>query len=362
MKYDADADTLEFTQNGQPVPGYVATGGAGTTSLFWYVAIDTYSFAVNYGQQPFAYADNSNLDVGKVTVGGVQYSTLFQSPVATQLGRGALYFDENTGIAMSATQLKNKYGIIPRKDHKRGIRELTEQPNYPVVDYVRDGEKIRPVRDYTGIASHLVDAIKAVASTWAATTSYTTKSVVVHSGRYYRARENHVSTSAFDSRKWNEISLSDGSFSQDAVSSTYRSTRTLSSGGGYSSPSPTPTTAPSPSPTPSPTPSQTTYTVTVSGGKFYINGSLTPTLSLTEGNTYIFSQSASSNAGHPLRFSATANGTHGGGTEYTTGVTKVGTPGSYGAYTSITVASGAPTLYYYCSSHSGMGGTANTPA
>jgi len=25
------------------------------------------------------------------------------------------------------------------------------------------------------------------------------------------------------------------------------------------------------------------------------------------------------------------------------------------------VASNAPTLYYYCSSHSGMGGTANTP-
>ena len=29
--------------------------------------------------------------------------------------------------------------------------------------------------------------------------------------------------------------------------------------------------------------------------------------------------------------------------------------------TQITVASGAPTLYYYCTNHSGMGGTANTP-
>ena len=27
----------------------------------------------------------------------------------------------------------------------------------------------------------------------------------------------------------------------------------------------------------------------------------------------------------------------------------------------ITVASGAPTLYYYCTNHSGMGGQANTP-
>ena len=52
---------------------------------------------------------------------------------------------------------------------------------------------------------------------------------------------------------------------------------------------------------------------------------------------------------------------HGGGSEYTTGVTTNGTPGSTGAYTQITVASGAATLYYYCTSHSGMGGTANTP-
>ena len=42
-----------------------------------------------------------------------------------------------------------------------------------------------------------------------------------------------------------------------------------------------------------------------------------------------------------------------------TGVTTEGTPGSAGAKTTITVASGAPT-YYYCSAHSGMGGQADT--
>ena len=112
----------------------------------------------------------------------------------------------------------------------------------------------------------------------------------------------------------------------------------------------------------------TTYTVTVAtgtnsygtGNKFYIDGSVSPTLTLTEGNTYRFDQSDSSNSTHPLRFSTTANGTHGGGSEYTTGVTTNGTPGSSGAYTQITVASGAPTLYYYCTNHSGMGGQANT--
>ncbi len=86
-----------------------------------------------------------------------------------------------------------------------------------------------------------------------------------------------------------------------------------------------------------------------------------PTITLSEGSTYRFDQSDSSNSGHPLRFSTTSDGTHGGGSEYTTGVTTNGTPGSSGAYTQITVASGAPTLYYYCTNHSGMGGTANTP-
>lgn len=114
----------------------------------------------------------------------------------------------------------------------------------------------------------------------------------------------------------------------------------------------------------------TTYTVTVAtgtnsygtGNKFYIDGSVSPTLTLTEGQTYKFDQSDSTNGTHPLRFSTTANGTHAGGSEYTTGVTTNGTPGSSGAYTQITVASGAPTLYYYCTNHSGMGGTANTPS
>jgi len=108
-----------------------------------------------------------------------------------------------------------------------------------------------------------------------------------------------------------------------------------------------------------------TYVVKVvsdSGNKYRFDdfGTSAITLELQEGGTFTFDQSDNSNSGHPLRFSTTSNGTHGGGTEYTTGVTTNGTPGQAGAYTRITVAAGAPTLYYYCTQHSGMGGQANT--
>ena len=97
--------------------------------------------------------------------------------------------------------------------------------------------------------------------------------------------------------------------------------------------------------------------------KFYLDGvSSTGYIDLAEGATYVFDQSDSSNAGHPLRFSTTSNGTHGGGNEYTTGVTTIGTPGQAGAYTQIVVTSSAPDLYYYCTQHSGMGGFVRTRA
>ena len=107
-----------------------------------------------------------------------------------------------------------------------------------------------------------------------------------------------------------------------------------------------------------------TFTVTVvstgSGNKYFIDGVQQATLNLAEGGTYKFDQSDNTNSGHPLRFSTTSGGTHSGGSEYTTGVTTNGTPGNAGAYTQIVVAASAPTLYYYCTVHSGMGGQANT--
>ena len=100
------------------------------------------------------------------------------------------------------------------------------------------------------------------------------------------------------------------------------------------------------------------YTVTsasyAGANRFHIMGAAQPTLELIEGNTYVFTYPSS----HPFAFSTTSDGSHGGGSEYTTGVTRDSSANTL----TIVVATGAPTLYYYCTSHSGMGGQANTPA
>ena len=98
------------------------------------------------------------------------------------------------------------------------------------------------------------------------------------------------------------------------------------------------------------------YAVTVyddgGGNKYYIDGVKQDTVTgLIRGATYTFDTSDSTVSSHPFRFSATSNGSHGGGTEYTNGVAAI-----TGAATTITVPYNAPeTLYYYCTSHSGMG-------
>ena len=116
------------------------------------------------------------------------------------------------------------------------------------------------------------------------------------------------------------------------------------------------------------TPSKTYKVVVVSdgGNKYRFRnsadsatfGASAVALNLQEGGTYTFDYSDSTATSHPFRFSTTSDGTHGGGSEYTTGVVKDDTAKT----TIITVPASAPTLYYYCSSHSGMGGQVNTNA
>ena len=115
----------------------------------------------------------------------------------------------------------------------------------------------------------------------------------------------------------------------------------------------------------------TTYQITVdsksgygeTGNAYYYNGVQQQTFSLVRGTTYRFSQSDTSNSGHPIRFSTTSDGTHNGGSQLGPNgyINYVGTSGSSGAYTQIIVDAGFnhSTLYYYCPNHSGMGGTIN---
>ena len=93
------------------------------------------------------------------------------------------------------------------------------------------------------------------------------------------------------------------------------------------------------------------YAVTVyndgGGNKYYIDGVKQATLTgLIRGATYTFDTSDSTVSSHPFRFSESD-----GGSEYTNGVAAI-----TGAATTITIPyNSSNELYYYCTSHSGMG-------
>ena len=126
----------------------------------------------------------------------------------------------------------------------------------------------------------------------------------------------------------------------------------------------------------SPTKTYKVVVVSDSGNKYrFRNSSDTTTfaqsavtLDLQEGGTYTFDVSDSSVSSHPFVIGTSANSN-----EYSTGVVYKldGVTKTYSQYTSgfsaassrqliITVAASAPTLYYWCSVHSGMGGQINT--
>ncbi|MBC8416769.1 right-handed parallel beta-helix repeat-containing protein [bacterium] len=118
------------------------------------------------------------------------------------------------------------------------------------------------------------------------------------------------------------------------------------------------------------------------GTKFYINGVRQKDVSLGRGKLYmvvlsspwVSGASDTENAGvHPIDFSSTSNGVHAGGVSLTTGISGTSaapwnksngtayaqTPGGDGFIlldTSNAALSSLDNIYYYCASHSGMGG------
>ena len=94
-----------------------------------------------------------------------------------------------------------------------------------------------------------------------------------------------------------------------------------------------------------------TFAVTAAGGKYYIDGTQAPALSLHKGWTYTFDLSSGTLGSHPLRFYA-------GSSQYSTNVTVTGTQGTAGAKIQIVIPESQPTNFqYYCTNHSGMGNT-----
>jgi hypothetical protein len=103
--------------------------------------------------------------------------------------------------------------------------------------------------------------------------------------------------------------------------------------------------------------SVTEYAVTVasggSGNVFYLDAVSNPALSFIRGNTYVFDVSDGTNSGHPFKFTLTD------GTDYTDGVTRIGTEANADAKIIFKVPLDAPSsLLYICEVHgSGMGNT-----
>tara|TARA_R100001509_G_scaffold124373_1_gene78005 strand:+ start:372 stop:2006 length:1635 start_codon:yes stop_codon:yes gene_type:complete len=109
-----------------------------------------------------------------------------------------------------------------------------------------------------------------------------------------------------------------------------------------------------------------------SNSVFEIDGTDQAAITMYHGFTYELNQSHYTNkydwnnngtlTEYTIRISETSDGTHGGGSEYTTGVTVSGTPGTDGK-TVIAVTDSTPsTLYYYAEEASGRGGQINVSA
>ena len=79
---------------------------------------------------------------------------------------------------------------------------------------------------------------------------------------------------------------------------------------------------------------------------FYLNGLSYPAITFQEGNTYTFDVSSPTMLNNNFRFSDSADGIHiNSGTEYTEGVTILGTPGTPGATVQIIIGKETPDLF-----------------
>ena len=102
------------------------------------------------------------------------------------------------------------------------------------------------------------------------------------------------------------------------------------------------------------------FTVTNSFSRLVLDGETRPTITLIRGFSYTFNQTAGTNLNMQMKFSETSDGTHSGGTVYSSGVsTNGGTAGST-LITTFDVPLDAPdTLYYFVPDDDEAGGQIN---
>ena len=99
---------------------------------------------------------------------------------------------------------------------------------------------------------------------------------------------------------------------------------------------------------------RTKFTVTVSSLKYYLDGTLTKSLTFKKGYTYYFDSTDSTTNNHPLFIGTTSSG--GNYTyEYTSGVTNSRTTNE--TLTFVVPSESPSKLYYNCGNHVSMGGS-----
>ena len=295
VAFDADAGTLTFYKNGTS-QGAAYTGL--TSGPYFFATGGSYSSSVaNFGQRPFAYTPPT----GYVSL----CTTNLPDPT---IADGSTAFDVDAYTGNGSTQERSEFSFEP---DLVWIKARSAGYNHYLVDQVRgfNGSNARVLQPNLTNAEESADG----------------------PGDAFASFDDDGFTVKLGTGNWSGTNQNNATYVAWAWDAGANSSKTY-----------------------------TVKVVSDGGNKFRFDdfGTSAVTLDLEEGSTYVFDQSDSSNATHPLRFATAADAA--GGTEYTTGVTTTGTPGQTGAKTTITVASGAPTLYYYCSSHTGMGGQANT--
>ena len=92
------------------------------------------------------------------------WSQSFKTASGFRIHEGPEYYDEISAQTVSTDDLVKQYGLDPATTDLRsyGIYPLTEQPDYPVEGYVKQGDAYKPLRDYTAEVETLLSRLSSI--------------------------------------------------------------------------------------------------------------------------------------------------------------------------------------------------------